>query len=156
MKTETERKFLIRKDLWYALKKPEGLLLRQGYLYISPEKTIRIRVTPDAAFLTIKGPSDFASRSESELLLPREEAVGAMETFCGRIIEKIRYRIMFSEKLWEVDEFLGEDDGLIMAEIELQNVDEPFELPSWLGEEVTGDPRYYNAYLEEHPYSYWK
>jgi CYTH domain-containing protein len=156
MKTETERKFLLRKDLWYAVRKPPGEYIRQGYLFSSPEKSIRIRIAGNLAYLTIKGQPGKISRTEIEFPVPLEEARWALEHFTGRIIEKMRYKTEFHGKTWEVDEFFGENEGLILAEIELSSPDETFDHPAWLGGEVTGDPKYYNACLAEHPYSTWE
>jgi len=155
MGKETERKFLVRKDLWYALKKPAGTSITQAYLVNEPEKVIRIRVTGLNGFITIKGPITGATRLEYEYPVPREEALEILDHFTRNRIEKIRYNIEFYSHLWEIDEFFGENDGLILAEIELKNQEESFEKPSWLGEEVTYDHRYYNSYLAENPFKYW-
>jgi adenylate cyclase len=153
--TEIERKFLIEKDLWYALKKPHGTLFQQAYLVNEPEKVIRIRITDSSGFLTIKGPSLHATRSEYEFPIPKKDAVQIMDQFTKIRIDKTRYKIEFEGKMWEVDEFWGSNEGLIIAEIELKSEDEPFSKPSWIGEEVTDDHRYYNSYLSEHPYTSW-
>jgi CYTH domain-containing protein len=153
---EIERKFLVRKDLWYALKKPEGTGITQAYLVNEPGKVIRIRVTDRNGYITIKGLNTGATRPEFEYSIPREEALTILELFPSNKIEKIRYKIEYQGNTWEVDEFFGMNDGLIMAEIELEREDEPFEKPGWIGEEVTDDPRYYNSYLSEHPYNTWK
>ncbi len=155
MNIETEHKYLVRKDFWYALSKPAGVPLLQGYIFADPSKTIRVRIYGDKAFLTIKGPTVEASRQEYEYSIPMEDAKSLFKQFSGNIIDKIRYRYAFEGKTWEVDEFFGENEGLIIAEIELQSPDEMYEKPAWLGEEVTGDPRYYNSYLASHPFSKW-
>ena len=152
---ETERKFLIEKDLWYALKKPAGEDITQAYLVNEPGKVIRIRVTDSNGYLTIKGPSEDATRLEYEYPVPREEALEILDRFTGKRIEKIRYKIEFHSHIWEIDEFFGENDGLILAEIELKSQEESFEKPSWLGQEVTHDHRYYNSYLAENPFKDW-
>jgi adenylate cyclase len=152
---EIERKFLIRKDLWYAVHKPEGEILQQGYLVAEPGKTVRIRVSPSSGFLTIKGPSENATRDEFEYRIPREDALALLDKFVTRRVDKIRYTIVFKDKTWEIDEFFGASEGLIVAEIELDDPRESFEKPAWIGEEVTEDPRYSNAYLAGHPYCEW-
>jgi CYTH domain-containing protein len=153
---EIEHKYLVRKDLWYAVHKPAGVNIRQGYLVTDPEKNIRIRTTGTAAFLTIKGPSKNASRAEYEYPIPPGEAAELLLLCRVPVIEKVRYRIEYAGKTWEVDEFFGENEGLILAEIELKFEEEKYDIPAWVGEEVTSDPRYYNAYLALHPYSGWK
>ncbi|MCX6243571.1 MAG: CYTH domain-containing protein [Bacteroidetes bacterium] len=155
MPQEIEHKYLIRKDFWYAIRKPEGKMIRQGYLAGGSENTIRVRIAGPEAFLTIKGPSVNAVRQEYEYPIPVRDANEILDLFTQKIIEKIRYRINFEGKTWEVDEFFGANDGLILAEIELRSLDETYEKPAWLGEEVTHDPRYYNSYLAEHPFSSW-
>lgn len=155
MATEIEHKFLIEKDLWYALKKPSGILIQQAYLVNEPGKIIRIRVTDSSGYITIKGPSVNATRSEFEFPVQKKEAIEIMDLFTEVRIDKTRYKIDFEGKTWEVDEFWGDNEGLIIAEIELKSDDEQFIKPSWIGEEVTSDPRYYNSFLSEHPYSSW-
>ena len=155
MPLEIERKFLIVKDLWYALKKPVGEDITQAYLVNEPGRVIRIRVTASNAFITIKGPTENATRHEYEYSIPGEDALEILDLFGTNKIEKTRYRIEYHGHLWEVDEFFGENDGLVIAEIELKSPDEPFDKPPWLGEEVTEDHRYYNSYLSEHPYTKW-
>jgi adenylate cyclase len=155
MALEIEHKYLIRKDLWYAVHKPAGVKIRQGYLQTDPEKTIRIRISGINAFLTIKGPSRNASRVEYEYPIPTEEAEELLQLCTIPIIEKVRYRVEYEGKAWDVDEFFGENEGLILAEIELSYPEEPYRKPSWVGEEVTDDPRYYNSYLAANPVSGW-
>jgi|WetSurMetagenome_2_1015567.scaffolds.fasta_scaffold364418_2 adenylate cyclase len=155
MNQEIEHKYLVRKDLWYAIQKPAGTDIRQGYLVTDAEKTIRVRIAGFHAFLTIKGPTKNASRSEFEYPIPLTEAEELLKLCTIPLIEKVRYRIEFSGKTWEVDEFFGENEGLILAEIELTSVDEKYERPAWVGDEVTSDHRYYNAYLAQYPFSKW-
>jgi len=154
MGREIERKFLVRKDLWSP---PDaGLRLRQGYLCLDPERTVRIRLAGSKGFLTIKGPSDKGARAEFEYSIPAPEARELLDTLCHRpLIEKTRYRIEVGRHLWEVDEFFGENAGLLLAEVELAEIDEPVTLPDWIDREVTDDPRYYNAYLSRHPFAAW-
>jgi CYTH domain-containing protein len=148
---EIERKFLVRKDLWYAIQKPEGDTIQQGYLVSEPEKTVRIRVSSASGFITIKGLTDNATRDEYEYPIPRKDAVDLLEKFVTNRIDKVRYRIAFKGKTWEVDEFFGGNEGLIIAEIELNDPLESFEKPAWIGEEVTKDHRYSNSWLAENP-----
>jgi adenylate cyclase len=155
LKLEIEHKFLVVREAWDTVEKPEGIPVRQGYLTDDPGRTIRVRVMGNHGFLTIKGPSGDASRAEYEYFIPVEEAEELLEHFAIKKIEKTRYKVVFAGKLWEVDEFLGENAGLLMAEIELSDVSESYEKPAWAGEEVTSDPRYYNAYLASNPYKFW-
>jgi adenylate cyclase len=155
MPLEIERKFLVRKDLWYALHKPEGEDIIQGYLVSEPSLTIRVRVKNSSSFLTIKGPVHTATRMEYEYQIPKTDAVELLKAFAKNTIEKTRYRIGFEGKTWEVDEFFGDNEGLIIAEIELESEDETFVHPLWLGEEVTEDKKYFNSALAVHPYKSW-
>ena len=155
MPFEIECKFLIEKDLWYALKKPEGIDIIQAYLVNEPDRVIRVRVAGLKAYITIKGPTENATRKEFEYQIPREDALEILNLFPSKKIEKTRYKIEFQGHVWEVDEFFGENDGLIIAEIELKSLQESFDKPPWLGEEVTEDHRYYNSYLSDHPYTKW-
>jgi adenylate cyclase len=156
MGKEIERKFLVRKDLWYAIAKPKGEDLIQGYLLSGQNLTIRIRFSDSNAWLTIKGPVKIITRDEYEYRIPRQDAVEILSQFPGEKIEKTRYRLDFEGHLWEIDEFFGKNDGLIIAEIELKREDEEFLRPAWLGEEVTMDHRYSNSQLAAFPYSKWK
>ena len=153
MPQEIEHKYLVRKDLWYAVHKPNGVNIRQGYLQTDPGKNIRIRTTGTDAFLTIKWPSQNATRAEYEYPIPPVEADELLQLCTAHVIEKVRYRLEYAGKTWEVDEFLEENEGLILAEIELTFTEEKYERPAWVGEEVTNDQRYYNSYLAGHPYS---
>ena len=121
-----------------------------------PTKTIRVRQTSEKGFLTIKGISVGASRAEFEYEIPQEEAKDLLDQFSVSELSKIRYKILFENKLWEVDEFLGENEGLMVAEIELQSEDETFSTPNWIGEEVTGEEKYYNSNLTLLPFKNWK
>ena len=155
MGQEIERKFLVRGDDWRGL--ATGKTYRQGYLSTVKERTVRVRTIDDKGFLTIKGISRGVSRSEFEYEIPAEEANELLDDLCERpLIEKRRYKIPAGRHTWEVDEFLGENDGLIVAEIELASESEAFERPSWIGEEVSSDPRYFNANLIRNPYKNWK
>jgi adenylate cyclase len=152
---ETERKFLVRKETWDALSKPEGIRYVQGYLSTDEKKVVRVRVAGEKGFLTIKGRSDNISRPEYEYKIPADDATEMINLFCKNRVEKTRTRIPAGNHVWEVDEFLVDNEGLLLAEIELESADDAFEKPEWVLEEVTGDPRYYNSYLAENPYKSW-
>ena len=154
MGTEIERKFLVTGCQYRDL--ATGKRYRQGYLSTDKERVVRIRVVEDQAWLTIKGKTLGVSRAEFEYEIPVADAVDMLENLCQQpIIDKTRYRLESGEHVWEIDEFHGVNDGLIVAEIELQDENEPFDKPAWLGEEVSGDPRYFNANLIAHPYREW-
>lgn len=154
MGKEIERKFLVVGDEWKSL--GTGTRMQQGYLSTDPERVVRVRLEGDEATLTIKGRSVGATRGEWEYAIPKIDAEEMLAQLCMRpLIEKTRYRIMQHGMLWEVDEFLGDNAGLVVAEIELTSEDQTFVKPSWVGEEVTHDARYYNANLLMRPYSAW-
>lgn len=152
---EIERKFLVKNDAWQKLGTP--VYYCQGYLNDAKERTVRVRIAGDKAFLTIKGANVGAVRSEFEYEIPVAEARHMLENLALRpLIEKTRTVIQDHDHVWEVDAFMGENAGLVVAEIELADEFEAFERPEWLGEEVTGDARYYNSSLVRHPYCQWK
>jgi adenylate cyclase len=154
MGQEIERKFLLKGDAWR--KEATGTMYRQGYLNSAKERTVRIRTVGDRAFLTIKGITISATRAEYEYPIPLAECSEMLDTLAEKpLIEKKRYRIPQDDLTWEIDEFFGENQGLIVAEIELESEDQAFVKPDWVGEEVTGDPRYYNANLVSRPYTTW-
>lgn len=154
MAVEIERKF--RTNGVDFLADQEGERLTQGYLSHDPRATVRLRVQGDRAWLTIKGKTHGASRSEFEYPIPTADAHAMLEEMCPQgVIDKTRYRIQVGEHVWEVDEFHGDNQGLVVAEVELDSEDQPFERPPWLGEEVTDDPRYYNSALSRTPYGQW-
>jgi CYTH domain-containing protein len=155
MGIEIERKFLVNKEKWNQVIKKEKSIFRQGYIVSDPEKTIRVRLTDQEGFLTIKGLSVGASRAEYEYKIPKEEAQELLDRFCDSEVSKIRYFITHDNKLWEVDEFLGQNEGLIVAEIELTSEDESFSLPNWVGKEVTDEKKYSNSNLAINPYINW-
>jgi adenylate cyclase len=155
MGKEIEKKFLVRDDRWRGL--APGVLYRQGYLNKEKGRTVRVRTVGDQGFLTIKGPSVGGARPEYEYPIPLDDAVEMLEHLCLKpLIEKTRTKIPYQGFIWEIDEFKGDNQGLILAEIELAEVGESFAIPTWIGAEVTGDSRYYNANLVHHPYSAWK
>ena len=154
MGVEIERKFLVAGDGWRALGEP--VLLRQGYLCADPMRTVRVRIEGGHGVLTIKSKNVGATRGEWEYPIPLQEAAELLDRLCERpLVEKTRRRIAHAGFVWEVDEFLGENAGLVVAEIELPSEDTAFERPSWIGQEVTGDKRYYNSSLIRNPYSTW-
>jgi len=155
MGKEIERKYLINHEKWQTVKKPSGQMYRQGYLLTDPTKTIRVRLTEKCGFLTIKGLSIGATRAEYEYEIPISDAIELLDNFSISELSKIRYKIFFENKVWEVDEFLGDNTGLIIAEIELKSEDEHFICPDWIDKEVTGDEKYYNSKLTETPYKNW-
>lgn len=155
MGIEIERKFLVRNDDWRAL--GQGKLYRQGYITASPDCTVRVRIAGDQGYLTIKGATTGISRAEYEYAIPLADAAQLLDSICqSPLIEKTRYRITAAQGLvWEVDEFAGENQGLIIAEIELPDAEYAIELPDWIGAEVSDDPRYFNANLSKHPFCRW-
>lgn len=154
MPHEIEKKFLLKPE-WQQISKPKGEHFRQGYLLTDPTKTIRVRMTDTQGFLTIKGKSVGATRLEYEYEIPLQEAKELLDNFAVSELSKIRYKIPYQGKIWEVDEFLGDNQGLIVAEIELESEDEAFEIPTWVGEEVTQEAKYYNSNLTVFPYRKW-
>ena len=154
MAVEIERKFLIKNDSWKeAVHK--SLICKQGYLVSDRDKTVRIRIMGEKAFLTIKGPTEGISRSEFEYEIPMTDAAGMLRLCSDLPVEKTRHLIEHGGMTWELDVFEAANRGLIMAEIELKSEDQPFDLPQWAGEEVSGEERYFNGYLSKHPYSLW-
>jgi CYTH domain-containing protein len=154
MPREIERKFLVSNDEWRS--EAHGKRYRQGYLSTVKERTVRVRTAGDQGFLTIKGTTVGATRPEYEYKIPVVEANEILDQLCERpIIEKTRYRVAHAGLVWEVDEFEGENRGLITAEVELRNELQSVSLPQWIGEEVTGDPRYFNANLVARPFTTW-
>jgi adenylate cyclase len=155
MGKEIERKFLIDQQKWDKLSKPEGKLFRQGYLLTDQDKTIRVRATETKGFLTIKGQTIGATRMEYEYEIPLAEATELLDNFSLSELSKTRYEIPFGGKLWEVDVFFGDNEGLIVAEIELESEDETFDLPDWISNEVTEEEKYYNSNLTVKPFKDW-
>lgn len=153
MATEIERKFLVRGDGW---QQAPSRVLRQGYVCRSKERAVRVRTDGEHAYLTIKGATLGWSRLEFEYEIPLSDAEEMLDKLCERpLIEKRRYDVLVAGKHWEVDEFLGDNLGLVVAEIELQDEREVVQQPDWIGPEVTSDPRYLNANLVAAPYSQW-
>ena len=155
MGVEIERKFLVNKEKWALVEKPKGNHFRQGYLVTDPTKTIRVRITDSSSYLTIKGISVGATRQEFEYEIPKIDAEQLLNQFAVSDVKKIRYEILFDGKIWEVDEFLGENLGLLLAEIELENESDIVELPDWIEREVTNEENYYNSNLSINPFLKW-
>jgi hypothetical protein len=155
MGLEIERKFLVNSAKWAAAEKPKREFYRQGYMLTDPNKTIRVRATDTKGFLTIKGKTEGASRAEFEYEIPKEEAIQLLNMFAISDLTKYRYKVVFAGKLWEVDVFLGENEGLIVAEIELVSEDDSFDLPDWAADEVTAEKKYYNSNLSTFPFNRW-
>jgi adenylate cyclase len=154
MGTEIERKFLLLSDGWRA--GATGTMYRQGYLNSAKERTVRIRTVGDKAFLTIKGITVGATRAEYEYPIPFDECNAMLDTLAEKpLIEKKRYKIKRGDLTWEIDEFFGDNKGLVVAEVELQSEGQAFDKPDWVGDEVSGDPRYFNSNLIKHPYTKW-
>ncbi|MGF1535502.1 MAG: CYTH domain-containing protein [Elainellaceae cyanobacterium] len=153
MATEIERKFLVSGDGWRTA---EGVLYRQGYIQTQNQATVRVRLAGDRGYLTIKGPTAGLARAEFEYEIPVSDASAMLTDLCDRpLIEKHRYRIPTGNVVWEVDEFHGDNKGLILAEVELTHPDQPLALPDWVGREVSHDPRYFNSQLAQYPYCDW-
>ena len=154
MAQEIERKFLVKGDNWRKLS--SGVLYSQGYLSTVKERTVRIRIQNNEATLTIKSITKGISRSEFEYTIPLVDAEIMLQQMAVQpIIKKYRYRIPVDDVVWEIDEFLGANQGLIIAELELQSPDQIFRLPDWIGQEVSSDPRYYNNNLVKKPFTEW-
>ena len=156
MATETERKFRVTSSEWRD-EAISGTTLRQGFLSTDPERTVRVRLMDGEARLTIKGITKGATRAEYEYPIPPGDAAEMLDELClPGPIEKTRYRVRHAGHIWEIDVFFGANAGLVIAEIELESENEEISFPSWVGHEVTGDPRYYNASLAQHPYREWR
>ena len=158
MAQEIEKKFLVKGD--FKAEAFKAIRITQGYLSSVPERTVRIRVKGEKGYITIKGLGNAsgAARFEWEKEIPIEDAKALLDLAEPGIIDKTRYLVKNTDEkhVWEVDEFYGDNDGLIVAEVELADENEPFDKPEWLGEEVTGDPKYFNSMLMKNPYKNWK
>lgn len=152
---EIEHKYLIKRELWNKVKPHKSLEIKQAYLHSDPDKTIRVRTMGNKAFVTIKGKTSGASRLEFEYEIPYNDAVEMISHFCFYIIEKIRHYVTYEGKLWEVDEFLGSNQGLFVAEIELEDESDNYKIPDWADKNVTDDVRYMNSNLCIKPYTSW-
>lgn len=156
---EIEHKYLVDRSSWNPSLSERSSRILQGYLVRGSGKTVRVRIkeseTGTSGYLTLKGPSNGAARAEFEYPIPAEDARAMLDLFCGNVIEKTRYEVLFEGKRWEVDVFEGANAGLIVAEIELSSPDETYVKPGWITENVTDDPAYSNAALSERPFSSW-
>jgi adenylate cyclase len=156
MPQEIERKFLVRNDAWRAAA-DHGTRYKQGYLCEPRFASVRVRIEGEVARLNIKSATLGISRREYEYDIPLRDAEDMLKTLCdGPVIEKTRYHVEHGDHVWEIDVFDGDNAGLVVAELELQREDEPYEPPDWLGAEVSHDKRYYNVMLARHPYKDWK
>ncbi|MBC8343034.1 MAG: CYTH domain-containing protein [Bacteroidetes bacterium] len=154
MGIEIERKYLLKNDSWK--KDSKGTYIHQGYLNRSEDRTVRIRIAGSNAYVTIKGKSQGISRSEFEYEIPVKDAQTMLDTLCEQTcIEKHRYQQTYGQHVWQIDEFHGDNQGLFLAEIELSMENEKFEIPPWIGKEVSGNPRYFNSNLSKHPFTKW-
>ncbi len=154
MGTEIERKFLVKSDAWRSQR--VGKLYRQGYVFKSTGVTVRVRIAGAQGYLTLKGKAENYVRPEFEYEIPVADAKEMLDLWCHpRIVEKTRYRIPWGDLFWEVDEFQGFNQGLVLAEVELSTADQVVNLPDWVGEEVSEQDRYYNSSLALNPYSLW-
>ena len=156
MAIEIERKFLVTSDV-FKKEAHQKFRIIQGFLNRDPERTVRVRLKEDTGILTVKGRSsnDGLSRFEWEKDILKNDAKALLE-FCEEgVIDKLRYEIKVDKHIFEVDEFFGDNEGLVIAEVELSSEDEVFTKPNWLGEEVTGDIKYYNSQLSKQPYNTW-
>jgi adenylate cyclase len=161
MGIEIERKFLVKGEGWrwsttdQKSSHAQGTSLIQGYLASHEQATVRVRIAGDLAYLTVKGKVKNLARPEFEYAIPVADVQGILPLCGSLIVAKTRYKIPFKDLIWEVDEFVGANQGLVLAEVELQSPDQPVSLPEWVGAEVSEDPRYFNSYLARHPYSTW-
>ncbi|PCJ59533.1 MAG: hypothetical protein COA73_08965 [Candidatus Hydrogenedentota bacterium] len=154
MGVEIERKFLVSSDLWRE--GARSMSCEQGYLSFGPPVSVRVRIMGDKATLNIKQAVTAIERAEFEYAIPVEEARELLDTACmGSRVQKVRHYVAYADHTWEVDEFLGDNAGLVVAELELATVEEEFVKPPWIGEEVSGDPRYLNANLAQTPFISW-
>lgn len=154
MGQEIERKFLVTATTYRDLAK--GTHYKQGYLNSQKERVVRVRTIDETGFMTVKGLTKGATRLEYEYEIPAKDADELLELLCEQpIIDKHRFKVPMDGFVWEIDEFHGENEGLTVAEIELASEDQTFNKPDWIGEEVTGDPRFYNSNLIANPYTKW-
>jgi adenylate cyclase len=152
---EIERKFLVTSEAWKHGVKP--IRVTQGYLSRVNERVVRVRLAGGKGWITVKGKSHGPRRREYEYAIPHTHAAEMLDQLCERpLLDKLRYEVRHGDLLWEIDEFLGENAGLVVAEVELANADQVPALPEWIGAEVTDDPRYANSQLVSHPFSTWK
>ncbi|TVP83708.1 MAG: CYTH domain-containing protein [Thioalkalivibrio sp.] len=154
MPREIERKFLLKNDDWRSSVQ-RSRSLRQGYLCGNERASVRVRVDGEDANLNVKSATLGVERLEFEYPIPADQARVLLSELAGQVVEKTRHEVRVGDHRWEIDEFAGDNAGLVVAEIELEDAGERFDRPQWLGEEVSEDPRYYNTELARHPYSRW-
>lgn len=154
MANEIERKFLINNEYWQPSE--DRIRIRQGYLCLDKDRTVRIRIAGNSSFITIKGRTVGITRSEFEYEISNEDANQMIQMCTGDLIEKVRHRIFDGDLLWEVDVFEGANEGLVVAEIELTDEHQEFQIPRWVGVEVSDNPRYFNSSLVIHPFGSWE
>ncbi len=155
MGLEIERKFLVQSEAWRSAAQG-AQQYRQGYLSLDPERTVRVRVAGQEGFLTVKGISRGTKRAEFEYPIPLQDAAHMLEHLCLRpLIEKLRHRVPWAGLMWEIDEFGGDNRGLVVAEVELADEAQRVQLPEWVGREVSDDARYFNINLVTHPFAHW-
>ena len=153
MALEIERKFLVAKDSWQD--GSPGLRIAQGYLSLDPDRTVRVRIAGGTSWLTIKGRSEGITRPEFEYKIPLEDAKELLGQCLPSVIDKTRHRVPYGGHIWEVDVFHGDNEGLVLAEVELADESVSPDLPPWVGAEVSSDARYFNACLAAFPYKKW-
>lgn len=153
MGQEIERKFLILNESWKS--GAVGVRMTQGYLSFDPDRTVRVRLAGEDAWITIKGRGQGITRSEFEYAIPADDAAELLKMAVGSVIDKTRFRVAEAGHLWEIDVFHGDNDGLIVAEVELDAADEEVVLPPWVGQEVSDQRRYFNSSLSRQPFKDW-
>lgn len=153
MAAEIERKFLVANDSWRD--GSPGVRIAQGYLSLDPDRTVRVRLAGENAWITIKGRTQGITRAEFEYAIPPEEARDLLQLCLPSVIDKTRYEVRHGGHVWEIDVFHGENDGLIVAEVELADESESPEMPGWAGTEVSDEVRYFNSHLARHPFAQW-
>ena len=153
MAMEIERRFLVSGDGWRTA---PGRVLKQGFIAVSRERVVRVRIDGDTAWLTIKAMITHTSRHEFEYAIPMADAQTMLDTLCPAVMEKLRRRVTVGSHVWEVDEFFGANSGLVLIEVELISAEQTVIKPDWVGEDVSGDSRYSNAMLSFQPYTTWR
>lgn len=150
---EIERKFLVDQKKWHP--KGTGTKIKQGYLSVDPDRVVRVRLSGKVAYLTVKGKAERITRTELEYEIPVDEAEIVLKMCTGYLVEKIRYIEKIENNTWEIDVFEGKNEGLVMAEIELETENQKIELPGWIECEVSEDERFYNSFLSQKPFVFW-
>ena len=157
MATEIEHKFLLKNEDWRKANIIKSVRYRQGYMASNKQSSVRVRISDHDAFLNIKGATLGVKRQEYEYPIPEQDARELLDNLCTKpLVEKTRYYVEHEGYTWEIDVFEGDNEGLVVAEVEIEEEGQDFPLPSWVGKEVSDDPRYYNSCLAEHPYKDWK